>query len=1313
MSTRGGTVAYANRPDNGRRLVNARENKMTFLIEHRAGVAGLLRMLLVPLVLCAVPPVVPAQNQDAGVARLVDALTHEDALHRRDAAEALGNLGAAAAPAAGSLVAAWDDDDSAVRRQSVAAVKKIGMAAAESARDRGADLQQDAALQAVVDALITALEKPGRSDRVDAISIVKAIGDGAERTYPVMLRYMEDDDAGLRVTALEALNTGSRADYMRYAREQADRVYARKDEGGVRAYRIMLILLTKSRHRFSNDEMPAVIRTFRAALQREEPGFRRYGAEGLGELRAAAAPAIPDLVAALDDEVYDVYEAARDALERIGVAALPALTELLRRDDVDLRRFAAEAIGRQGKAADQQVDDLLRVANDNSDDAKTRAIAIASLGRIGLPARAAVPDLMPLLEHGDASMRLEVVRAVGMIDASVSQRILNALQSRKPSGGNKAPIANADADAEQIRETSARFTERLGDDAVAVRRAAAEWLGKVLNKAGRPLTQDDDTRAALILRTSAEQAVSPLLRVARSDSDLQVRVNAVTALGELGAYPKQALPAVVQMFGEGDASLRSAAAKTAATFGPQALEYLHTPLQSGNEQVRNSAIAALTTLARVRKEETRRLLRPMIPTFIELIGSGDNKAVLVAVNALVSLGPDAAEAVQVLAGATRHADKTVRAQATAALGAIGAPAVGALSAALESTDMHVRQRAIRALGNFGTAAKPAIPALAEQIERGVQSRADAQMANLALDSVAKIANSMLKDADTDDLSALRGVNDRVAESAALKDTQAAKSLNQTIELLDILSWGRVEDRIRTWVLEHPVISAAVPLYILWVLFWWLMLYARPLALLQVNRALAPLELTLPERLGGMTLPVRYVFFVGFLNYRPAVLDAWVRAHITVIRERFAAKETVHDREVHVPVPVEIDRRVVADLRPKHLRGMFAKQLGFLLIWGEGGSGKTSLACRVGRRALSDDPDERIGDHPMVPVLLEHEPVLRDGGNDSVLIAVAQQLQDLCDLADPVPAELLQNLLRQRRVLVIIDHLSEMRESTREIVQQQLRQFRARALIVTSRLEEDFEGFSKSTVRPLRIAGNRLSSFMEAYLTHRGMRELFEDSEFFRGCSHLSAMVGDRDITALFAKLYAEEMVSAKRGISLGKLPENIPDLMLSYVNELNQAVREDRIDDRTVHRCAKLIAWECLRKTFRPDTARYEDVISLLNEESAESTLRYLEQRLRLVHAVQPAQDQIRFMLDPMAEYFAAMYLVESNGEDEERWRAFLDEVDAKEGGPDRIKGFLVAVFDCGKNYHEQVVPAFVGEQIAYRAGLETSDQTSRRPRVS
>ena len=148
----------------------------------------------------------------------------------------------------------------------------------------------------------------------------------------------------------------------------------------------------------------------------------------------------------------------------------------------------------------------------------------------------------------------------------------------------------------------------------------------------------------------------------------------------------------------------------------------------------------------------------------------------------------------------------------------------------------------------------------------------------------------------------------------------------------------------------------------------------------------------------------------------------------------------------------------------------------------------------------------------------------------------------------------------------------MSEGTRAKINPQLSDFPVNALIVTSRLEESLGGVTKTSVKPMRIAGNRLSSFMEAYLLQQGVRELFEDREFFQACSQLSAMVGDRDITLLLAKLYAEELISQKRRSSVGALPGTVPDLMLGYLNELNRAVTEDRVDDRSVHRDAKAIA---------------------------------------------------------------------------------------------------------------------------------------------
>jgi HEAT repeat protein len=61
--------------------------------------------------------------------------------------------------------------------------------------------------------------------------------------------------------------------------------------------------------------------------------------------------------------------------------------------------------------------------------------------------------------------------------------------------------------------------------------------------------------------------------------------------------------------------------------------------------------------------------------------------------------------------------------------------------------------------------------------------------------------------------------------------------------------------------------------------------------------------------------------------------------------------------------------------------------------------------------------------------------------------------------------------------------------------------------------------------------------------------LFTDTEFFNACSRLSLMVGQRNITALLAKLYAEQLIAVKvegmKELPL-QMPDSIPDLMLSY-----------------------------------------------------------------------------------------------------------------------------------------------------------------------
>ncbi len=172
--------------------------------------------------------------------------------------------------------------------------------------------------------------------------------------------------------------------------------------------------------------------------------------------------------------------------------------------------------------------------------------------------------------------------------------------------------------------------------------------------------------------------------------------------------------------------------------------------------------------------------------------------------------------------------------------------------------------------------------------------------------------------------------------------------------------------------------------------------------------------------------------------------------------------------------------------------------------------------------------------------------------------------------------------------------------------------------------------------------------------------------------------------------------------------------MLSYLNKLNRTVEEpNQRNQLSVHRDAQIVAWECLKQTYQPGRAMRDDVVKALaapcNEtedieackQDAETRLQYLEKRLRLIQTVEPG-DKIRFVLDPLAEYLAALCLVEYCRDSEEKWNEFLTSVDAIKGLLDAIQGFLLAVRDCSLVKQKELkIPEFVPEELVKKAGLD------------
>jgi HEAT repeat protein len=725
---------------------------------------------------------------------------------------------------------------------------------------------------------------------------------------------------------------------------------------------------------------------------------------------------------------------------------------------------------------------------------------------------------------------------------------------------------------------------------------------------------------------------------------------------------------------------------------------------------------------RVRRDAADALVNigsPAVPALITALHDPDRNLRWYAASVLGDLGTEAAPAVPALTSALHDEDSEVRLYAILALGNLGMAAksaVPALITALKDADPYVRIYAPTVLRKLGVAAKVAVPALISALKdpngrvRLNAAYALGAMGTEAADAVPDLIATLNDEQLYVRFGAVKGLGgiagsfqDQSSTLSRSRLTRVMAEFEQALKILEAhpesfteadiarvrrpLSALQIEqdsrffDKAWDWLLQRRWILAVVSYVVLLPSLWLLVLRLQPLWLLQINNALKPYtDFSLP--VVGIQVPLRLVLFVGLFHYHPRVLDAWVAQYLQTARAQFLKKDTAQARSCCIPIPVILDGNTIAQLTVEDLQPTFAKQRSCLVIWGEGGVGKTSLACQLGGWAMAEPETQRLCQHWMLPVLLEEEFRLTEG-KSPLLEAIRGQLQALIDEPEPICQELLERLLRKRRLLVIVDHLSEMNATTRSTIQPDSSEFPVNALVITSRLEESLGRVTKTTLKPLRIEGNKLSSFMEAYLMQRGQRDRFTDPEFFEACNRLSLMVGQRQITVLLAKLYAEQLIAAQSQLPDAVLPDTIPSLMLGYLNELNREVAGEKLDDRTVHQAAKAIAWECLRHSYKPTTAKRADAITALAtlfDDQSEAHLDYLEHRLYLIQTIGSAQDQIRFCLDPLAEYLAGLFVVEQYGNQDNQWRAsVLKQAEdlVKSGEQDSIRGFLLAVRDC------------------------------------
>ena len=142
-------------------------------------------------------------------------------------------------------------------------------------------------------------------------------------------------------------------------------------------------------------------------------------ARALSQYKAEAAPALPELVALLQDTSQDV-EARWNAARTIGKigpeanSAVPVLIEMTRDKEPTIREHSAEAIGDIGSVVGQEAIKAL-VATLSDPVPRVRRDAVRSLGYIGPKARETLPAIQKLSEDPEEIVRQAAKNAIQAI----------------------------------------------------------------------------------------------------------------------------------------------------------------------------------------------------------------------------------------------------------------------------------------------------------------------------------------------------------------------------------------------------------------------------------------------------------------------------------------------------------------------------------------------------------------------------------------------------------------------------------------------------------------------------------------------------------------------------------------------------------------------------------------------------------------------------------------------------------------------------------------------------------------------------------
>lgn len=435
----------------------------------------------------------------------------------------------------------------------------------------------------------------------------------------------------------------------------------------------------------------------------------------------------PEVIAALvrkirlEHQDMSILNSALQALTHIQGDVVTPLAELLHVPDVDLRGYAALALGEQPDR--RAIPTLLEALNDP--DTNVRYNAIEALGK--LAAIEAVDLLMDIIESGDFFLAFPALDALKRIsDPSITYRIIPLLQD------------------EMLVEPALEVLGYIGDETIITPLVALLAEETTLTTAiVQALVNLYDRYQELY---DAGDWIEKLAREAMTPAGVEHLLAALTTV------PEEKLRGFALLLGwlEGEAiehiliqlmtkpSARKEVIRALGRYGPQVIPGLLEQLKTEDVETRYAVVSALGLIGD----------KTAIPALVAILEHDENESLICATaDAMTKIGESHTTYYIPLLKLLGHPSGTVRQTIVATLNALNPPELRtAVEYLLQDTNPLIRESAVRIIGYIGTSQINALLTCCKDEDENVR-RAAIEM--LPYSDSLQVVPSLIKALETD------------------------------------------------------------------------------------------------------------------------------------------------------------------------------------------------------------------------------------------------------------------------------------------------------------------------------------------------------------------------------------------------------------------------------------------------------------------------------------------------------------------------------------------------------------------------------------